>query len=188
MHAHICPWWLAYTFDHRFRRLVHHPKRLFGPYVKPGMTVVDVGCGLGFNAMGLAELVGGKGRVVAVDIQHEMLDGLMTMAENRGLSDRITPHLARQNDLLLKIKAQFILAFYVVHEVADPDRFLAQVTDNLGQGGAFMMIEPPFHVSKKRFERSIHLSESTALILEDHYEIPFGRVAVFKSPRPSDKV
>jgi len=182
LHPHICPWWLAYTFDHRFRRLVHHPKRLFGRYVKPGMTVVDAGCGLGFNAMGLAELVGSKGRVVAVDIQQEMLDGLMKRAEKRGLADRITPHLARQNDLNLALSARFILAFYVVHEVPDPDRFLAQVRDNLVQRGAFMMIEPPLHVSKKRFRESIRLTQSSGLTLEDHYKIPFGQVAVLKRP------
>jgi cyclopropane fatty-acyl-phospholipid synthase-like methyltransferase len=178
--SHICPWWLAYTFDHRLRRLVHHPEKLFSEYVKPGMTVVDVGCGLGFNALGLAELVGATGRVVAVDIQQEMLDGLMKRAQKKGLADRITPHLARQDDLALNVDARFVLGFYVVHEVPDPARFIFQVADNLGDGGLFMMIEPPFHVSKKRFEESIRLIESSGLVLENRHRIPFGRVAVLK--------
>ena len=66
-HAMICPWWLAYTFDHPLRRLVHRPRTLYGAYVCEGMTVCDLGCGLGFNTMGLAELVGPNGRVIAVD-------------------------------------------------------------------------------------------------------------------------
>lgn len=35
--------------DNRFRRFLYDPRRLFGPYVKPGMTVMDVGCGMGLN-------------------------------------------------------------------------------------------------------------------------------------------
>jgi ubiquinone/menaquinone biosynthesis C-methylase UbiE len=178
----VCPWWLAYTFDHPLRRWVHHPKKLFGNYVEEGMTVVDVGCGLGFNALGLAELVGLNGRVVAVDIQQEMLDGLMKRAQKKGLADRITPLLARQDDLALDVSAQFILAFYVVHEVPNPAQFISQVADTLDSGGFFMIIEPPFHVSKKRFAESIRLTESSALVLEHRGRIPFGRVAVLLKP------
>jgi hypothetical protein len=39
-----------------------------------GMTVCDLGCGNGFHALPLARLIGEKGRVLAVDIQPEMLN------------------------------------------------------------------------------------------------------------------
>ena len=180
MDPHVCPWWLAYTFDHRFRRWVHHPKKLFGNYVVPGMTVVDVGCGLGFNSLGLAELVGDEGRVIAVDIQQKLLDGMMKRARKKGLSHRISPHLARPGDLALNVKAQFMVAFYVVHEVGDPLRWMTQVAGNLAGEGRFMMVEPPFHVSKKGFDQSIRQAEASGLILEEQYRIRFGRAAVFR--------
>src|SRR5262249_35040313 len=41
--------------------------------VKPGQTVCDLGCGNGFYTLRLANLVGAKGKVLAVDIQPEML-------------------------------------------------------------------------------------------------------------------
>ncbi len=179
MGVHVCPWWLAYTFDHRLRLLVHNPVKLFGKYVKPGMTVVDLGCGLGFNAIGLAKLVGDKGRIVALDIQQKMLDGVMRRSEKMGLEKRIEPHLAKENDLGLEVDAQFILAFYMVHEIPDPDRFLAQVAENLSLDGRFMMVEPPLHVSVKNFQKSIAQAETSGLRLEDQYKIPLGKVAVF---------
>ena len=183
MGTHVCPWWLAYTFDHRLRLWVHNPEKLFGKYVKPDMTVVDLGCGLGFNSMGLAGLVGNSGKVVALDIQQKMLDVMMKRAKKRGIENRIEPHLALNDDLNLHVKAQFILAFYMVHEVPDPDRFMAQVADNLSVDGRFMMVEPPFHVSKKGFDKSIARAESSGLVLEDRYKILFGRTAVLrKSP------
>ena len=182
MEVHVCPWWLAYIFDHRLRLLAHNPVKLFGEYVGPDMTVVDLGCGLGFNTMGLAKLVGGSGRVVALDIQQKMLDGVMRRAKKLGIGNRIEPHLALGNDLNLHVKAQFVLAFYVVHEVRDPDRLMTQVTDNLSVGGLFMMIEPPFHVSKNAFNKSIAQIETSGLVFKDSYKIPFGLAAVFRKP------
>ncbi|MCF8127591.1 MAG: class I SAM-dependent methyltransferase [Deltaproteobacteria bacterium] len=182
MGVHVCPWWLAYTFDHRLRLLVHNPLKLFGKYVLPDMTVVDLGCGLGFNTMGMAKLVGDKGRVVALDIQQEMLDGVMRRAGKMGLERRIEPHLATETDLRLKVDAQFILAFYMVHEVPDQDRFLAQVADNLSAKGRFMMVEPPLHVSEKNFQKSIAQAEKSGLLFEESYKILFGKTAVFTKP------
>jgi len=182
MDTHVCPWWLAYTFDHRLRMLAHNPEKLFGKYVKPDMTVVDLGCGLGFNSMGLARLVGSFGKVVALDIQQKMLDGVMRRAKKMGIENRIETCLARGNDLNLYVKAQFILAFYMVHEVRDPDRFMGQVTDNLAVDGRFMMIEPPFHVSVKNFQKSIAQAETSGLVLEESYKILFGRTAVLRKP------
>ena len=182
MDIRVCPWWLAYTFDHRLRLLAHNPEKLFGKYVRTGMTVVDLGCGLGFNSMGLAKRVGNSGKVVALDIQQKMLDGVMRRAKKMGLANRISPHLAAENDLRLNVKAQFILAFYMVHEVPDPDRFMAQVAENLSVDGRFMMVEPPFHVSIKNFEKSIALAKNSGLVLENSYKILFGRTAVLKKP------
>ena len=55
---HVCPWWLAYTFDNPLRRLIHKPEKIFDGLVQPGMTVMDVGCGMGYVTLGLAEIVG----------------------------------------------------------------------------------------------------------------------------------
>ena len=44
--------------------------------VKPGMTICDMGCGNGFHTLPLAEMVGEKGKVFAVDVQPEMIEML----------------------------------------------------------------------------------------------------------------
>ena len=67
----VCPWWLAYTLDNRVRRWIHKPGRIFEKYAKPGMTVLDLGCGMGFSALPLARIVGDGGCVIAVDIQRK---------------------------------------------------------------------------------------------------------------------
>ena len=66
--GHVAPWQSHYLADHSIRRLVHPPKKLFGPHVAPGMTAADLGCGMGVFTIPLARMVGPEGRVVAVDL------------------------------------------------------------------------------------------------------------------------
>src|SRR5919108_3539807 len=48
--------------------------------VKPGDVVCDLGCGNGFYSLKIAKLVGERGKVIAVDIQPEMLELLKERA------------------------------------------------------------------------------------------------------------
>ena len=66
--AHVCPHQHVWTFDNFVRPLLHSPKKIFSPYVKPGMRVMDVGCGAAFAVLGRANLVGETGKVIAVDV------------------------------------------------------------------------------------------------------------------------
>ena len=63
---HVCTWWHAYSFDNPLRKLVHKPQRVLEDYVKDGMTVMDVGCGMGHFSIGMANMVGEQGKVIAV--------------------------------------------------------------------------------------------------------------------------
>ena len=39
---HVCPWWLAYTFDNPLRRLVHNPEKMLGKYIKEGVVIAVI--------------------------------------------------------------------------------------------------------------------------------------------------
>ena len=106
--AHVCPWWLAYGFDNRVRRLVQRPRALLDLYLSPGMTALDVGCGMGVFSIAMAQLVGPEGRVIAVDLQAPMLETLARRAGRAGVGGRIVTRLALPDDLR-------------VHEQGSPD-------------------------------------------------------------------
>ena len=80
-HGHVCPWWLAYTFDNPLRKIFHKPQKMLDPYVKAGMKVMDIGCGMGFFSIGMAKLVGDKGKIFSVDLQPKMLEVTEKAAE-----------------------------------------------------------------------------------------------------------
>ncbi len=86
---HVCPWWLAYTFDNPLRMFFHKPDKMLSQYVKEGMTVVDIGCGMGYFSIGLAKILKGNGKIIAVDIQKEMLEVVEKRARNAGVFDMI---------------------------------------------------------------------------------------------------
>ena len=140
------------------------PEAIIKPYVREGMRVLDIGCGMGFFSLPLAELVGEAGKVVAVDLQDKMIRGLIRRAEKAGLLARIdaricSPDSLKVNDLEANI--DFALLFALVHEVPDKDRLFAEVYRALKRSGKLMLAEPTGHVSKADFEEVVKIARST---------------------------
>ncbi|MDD5774075.1 MAG: methyltransferase domain-containing protein, partial [bacterium] len=80
------------TLDNKLRRWMQDPKKILSPYVKEGMTVLDIGCGPGFFSIDIARMVGKSGRVIASDLQEEMLQKLRDKIQGTELEERITLH------------------------------------------------------------------------------------------------
>ena len=70
-------------------RFGQNPVKILSPYVGSGMTVLDIGPGMGFFTLPMARLVGPAGKVVCADVQPKMLDALRRRAAEAGLADRI---------------------------------------------------------------------------------------------------
>jgi len=181
MGDHICPWWLAYTFDNPFRRLLHNPGKMLGPYVTTGMTALDVGCGMGFFSLGLAGLIGVTGRVIAADVQPEMLSIVKKRAEKAGYAERIRLHRSEPDDLGIETTVDFILAFWMVHEVPDANTFFRQIRSCLKPGGRVFIAEPRFHVSSKRFKEILASAQESGLTLRETPGVRLSRSAVLQN-------
>src|SRR5262249_2132928 len=68
--------------------------------VRPGVAVLDLGCGPGRPTVPLAQRVGEQGEVVAVDIQEAMLDRAREKARAAGLANvRFVRAAAGQGEL-----------------------------------------------------------------------------------------
>lgn len=179
MSDHICPWWLSYTFDNPLRHFFHRPEKIFGSYVAEGMTVLDVGCGMGFFSISLAKLVGSKGCVIAADVQQKMLNTLKRRAEKAGVSDRIRIHRCEPNNLRVETTVDFILAFWMVHEVPDPDMFFRQACSCLKPNGKIFIAEPRFHVSSRHFQEILVSAQKYGLKQYGSPCIRFSWSAIF---------
>jgi len=185
--AHVCYWRHAYWFDHALRRLFQNPERLVGPYVRDGATVLDVGCGMGFFSIAMARLVGGAGRVIAVDLQPEMLDVLMRRARRKGVADRIRPQPCTADSIGVTGPVDFALAMWVVHEVPGVARFYEEVRACLKPGAKFLVAEPKLHVSRKGMEATIAVAEAAGLRLVERPRVGLSRAALFEAGATMDK-
>ena len=179
MGGHICPWWFAYTFDNRLRSFFHDPGKILAQYVTRGMTVLDVGCGMGFFSIGLARIVGDMGCVIAADVQPEMLAALQKRSEIAGVASIIRAHKCEPNHLGINTPVDFILAFWMVHEVPEPDVFFHQMGACLKPDGKMLIAEPRFHVSSKRFQEIVDIAEASGLRYCEAPKIKLSRSAVF---------
>jgi ubiquinone/menaquinone biosynthesis C-methylase UbiE len=88
----VCPVKRAGSLDNRFRRWLQDPQKILRPYIKEGMTVLDVGCGPGFFTVDMALMVGKSGRVIAADLQAGMLQKLREKIQETELEECIVLH------------------------------------------------------------------------------------------------
>ena len=176
----VCTWWHAYTFDNPIRKLIHNPQKVLGAYIQDGMTVMDMGCGMGHFSIGMANLVGESGRVIAVDLQQKMLDVMLKRAKRAGVAKRIAPHCCEADAIEVEEKVDFILAFWMVHEVSNQKYFFSQLKSGLAPAGKILIAEPKFHVTAKQLDRSIETAETCGLRCVGKPDIRLSLTALFE--------
>jgi ubiquinone/menaquinone biosynthesis C-methylase UbiE len=157
------------------------PVAILAPHVREGMTVLEPGPGMGFFTLELARLVGPRGRVVAVDVQSKMLETLLGRAARKGLRDRIEVRLVQGAGLGVENLAgevDFVLAFAVVHELPDVDRFFREAHAALRPGGRMLVAEPTHHVTGDAFGATLASAERAGFRLEARPVIRSSRTAL----------
>lgn len=110
-------------------------------HVKPGDTVCDMGCGNGYYTLKIARLVGKTGRVLAVDIQPEMLHLLKLRANEQGVTN-VTPVQGSIIDPKLPNgEVDLILLVDVYHEFSHPEQMLVAMRKALKPHGRLALVE-----------------------------------------------
>jgi SAM-dependent methyltransferase len=181
--THVCPWWIGYLLASPLRRLIHNPDKILSPFVRPGMTVLEPGPGMGFFTIPLARLVGENGCVHVLDVQKEMLDGLQRRANKAGVSARIRPRLVKPDSMDiadLAGKIDLVCAFALVHEMPSSDRFFSEASTSLKQDGLLLLAEPTGHVSAAEFESELDAASRYGLRVLSRPAIRRSRTAVLK--------
>jgi len=119
------------------------------------MTILDLGCGPGYFSIDLAHMVGRSGRVIASDLQEGMLGKLREKIQGTDLEQRIVLHKCEPDKVGWSEQVDFVLAFYVVHEMPDQTKLFKELASILSPAGQILVVEPPFHVSKPDFQQTV---------------------------------
>jgi ubiquinone/menaquinone biosynthesis C-methylase UbiE len=178
---YVCPASFSGSLDNFLRRLVHKPEKILKPFIKEGMVVLDMGCGPGYFTKEIARLVGDGGRVIAADLQSAMLDKMITKVRNSGLEKRVEAHQCQSGSTGIEKKVDFVLTFWMVHEVPDQQKFFMELKSLLNPGGRILVAEPNIHVTKRSFSAMINNLESAGLQIIDRPQIALSRSLLLTS-------
>ena len=179
----VCPWWLGYLMASPVRRFFNPPFEALASHVRPGMTVLEPGPGMGFFTLELARLVGPSGRVIAIDIQPRMLDGLRRRAAKAGVLDRLDTRLAAPDSLGIADLAglvDFTLAFAVVHELPAAAPFFREVAGVSKPGARLLFAEPSGHVTASHFEAELQAARDAGFTLVESPSVRRSRAALLE--------
>jgi len=175
----VAKWYHLLVYPDWFRRLHQRPRRFLGELVRPGMTAVDIGCGLGFYTIEMAQMVGENGRVIAVDFQPRMLRITERKVKKAGVSGRVQIIQCTQNDLMVAEQVDFALSMWVAHEVSDRERFFGQIRRMLRPEGRYLLAEPKFHVGKQLYRAICEDAERAGLKKTSERAVGASRAALF---------
>ena len=111
----------VFALDNPFRRLFSNPRK-YCPYVRQNQTVADLGCGPGYFAFALAESVGLRGKVYAVDSDERAIRAVEKKAAKRG-GHNVEAHAASAAniDFIHDQSVDFVLADGLLCSMAPQD-------------------------------------------------------------------
>jgi len=174
--------------------------------VQPGQVICDMGAGNGFYSLQMAELLEGKGQVLAVDIQPEMARLLKARAEKQDIpcsevfidppKDRdygkamVVPIIGSYVDPYLPTgKVDLCLCVDVYHEFSHPEQMLAAIRKSLSPKGRLALVEyrtedpavpiKPLHkMSKKQILKE--MTPNGFKLVEQFDKLPWQHVMFFE--------
>lgn len=180
---HVCPWWIGYLLASPIRRIFQDPDEILSPFIRPGMTVLEPGPGMGFFTIPIARMVGESGCVYVLDVQKEMLDGLERRAKRSGLYTRMRPRLVQPNSMGVADLAgsiDLVCAFALVHEMPSADTFFSEAAATLKPDGLLLLAEPAGHVSSTDFEAELEAATRHGLRVIGRPAVRRSQAAILK--------
>ena len=168
------------SLDNKIRRIIQNPQKILKPYIKEGMTVLDLGCGPGFFTLEIAKMTGTSGKVIAADLQEGMLQLVRNKIKGTTLEQIIVLHKCEESKIGLNENVDFVLAFYFVHEVPDQDVLFKEIYSILKPGGCMFIVEPPLHVSKSAFKNMLMKIENAGFDIITYPKSAFNKTVLIK--------
>ena len=140
--AHVMSHLGANWLERPEREKEEHVSKLLPPLnIKPGDVVVDLGAGSGYYTFKLAEIVGNKGKVFAVDIQPEMLAIIRSRMKNKKVENIQLVRATESDPKLPENSIDLIFMVDVYHELSQPYEVTDAMVKALKPGGRLVFVE-----------------------------------------------
>ena len=180
------------------REKEEQPRRLLAALeLKPGQVIADIGAGSGYHTFRMAEKVGPEGKVLAVDIQKEMLDIIRQRMKKDKVAN-IEPVLGTETDPKLPAGGvDLILLVDVYHEFAFPFEMTKAMVKSLKPGGRIAFVEfrredekVPILLAHKMTEKQVihEMAPHPLTHVKTIKTLPWQHVILFEKKAASEEV
>jgi SAM-dependent methyltransferase len=137
-----CPAWLVPLLENPFVEAVTGAKTILEKAgIRPGMRVLDAGCGPGRLTLPASMMVGPSGQIVAVDIQPRMLQMLKDRVEEKGLTNVELGLAGLGEGKIAPNQFDIALLVTVLGEIPDKLAALREIYQCLRPGGVLSITE-----------------------------------------------
>ena len=141
--------------------------------ITKGSTVADVGAGSGYFTVRLSARVGAAGRVLATDLQPEMIDLLRTRLAERRITNVTLIQGAIDDPKLPPSSIDLALLVDVYHEFSAPQAMLRRIREALKPDGRLVLLEyrkedPNVPI---RFEHKMSVAEAKLEIEDEQFQL-----------------
>jgi precorrin-6B methylase 2 len=109
--------------------------------IKPGQTIADLGAGSGYYSFRIAPLVGRSGKVLAIDIEPQMLEAIAQRAQREQVSNVATVRSSARDPNLAPGSVDLLFMVDVYHELEYPYEVMTEVRAALKPDGRVALIE-----------------------------------------------
>jgi ubiquinone/menaquinone biosynthesis C-methylase UbiE len=127
--------------------------------IAAGSRVLDVGAGPGYATVDLAEIVGPRGRVVAVERSSNFVNAIKGTISKRSLLNIEVHELDLMNDALPVGPFDFSWCRWVLCFVSDPNLAVKKISSVLSKGGRAIFHEYGHYTTWQFFPRRASLEE-----------------------------
>ena len=156
--------------------------------IRPRMVICDMGCGVGFHTIKMAQMTGAKGYVAGVDVQPQMLTMMRKRMEKEGI-ENIVPILGSyHNPRLPRDTYDMVLMVDVYHEFSHPEQMLSAIHNSLKPDGVVVLVEyraedksvpikPEHKMSKAQVEKE--LAANGFKLVKSYDELPWQHMLFY---------
>jgi ubiquinone/menaquinone biosynthesis C-methylase UbiE len=152
---YVCPMGMAGVLNSKIRKYFHNPNKILKPYMQKNMIALDIGCGPGVFSIEIAKILEGTGKVIAVDMQEGMLEIIRNKIIGKSFEKNMILHKCSQDKIGINEKVDFVLMFYIVHEVPNKNNLFEEILPQINKNGLLMVVEPIL-VSGKKFNEMVN--------------------------------
>jgi ubiquinone/menaquinone biosynthesis C-methylase UbiE len=168
--------------------------------VEQGMTVLDLGCGLGKQSLMLAKIVGDNGNIISLDVSSESLSHVERSAQEEGVDGQIETVQADLDHLPAEVMNNTfdrIVASYSIYYVQDPKTLFQKLNSILRPGGQLFFCGPQFDnnleirtfIQKLKGEGNLSPTEASVFMEDKAPKIVasiFAEISIFGFENPID--